>query len=259
MTESESSSSFFHDEGAPKTKEDWDALTEEERNYWEHRRRRRKFLRRHGHKAKGLAEYVNPQGRTLPSAGLGRGRGQLRKKRLLADQNPVHTPKPGQLDDKPGLEPIRPIPDSGRRCPTSGNLYEADLRMYRRATRERWKIPEVSTSDIPDALNRIINANEDTNPVLAIQAANTFTKLMAQNQADEHEEVKRASLTKEQAAKLVSAIVETLRSEVDDPAVRQKISSRLAIELMSMGVTDPISTPRPEPDLIVAPRYEEID
>ena len=247
MTESESSSSFNHDEGAPKTKEDWDALSVEERIYWEHRRRRRKFIRRHGHRAKGLAQFVNSQGRTLPSAGLERGRGQLRKKRLFSDR-PVQLPTPEQLADKPGLEPIRAIPDSGNRGP-SGLTHQGDMRLYRRATRERWKIPESATSEIPDSLNRIIQANEDSNPILAIQAANTFTKLMSQNQADEFEEVKRASLTKEQASELVSEIIDTLRSEVDDPATRQKIASRLGVKLMALGIVNPSS--RPQPDTIV--------
>lgn len=246
MTETESSSNFSRDEGAPVTKEDWDALSPEEKLFWEQSRRRRRFLRRHGHRAKGLAQIVNPQDRTLPSAGRVRGRGHLRRKRLIPDR-PVQTPTPEQLADKPGLEPIRPIPDSGKYGP-SGLSHINDLRLIRRAQRERWKIPEVACSDIPDTLNRIINANEDSNPVLAIQAINTFTKMMAQNQADEHEEVKRASLTKEQAADLVAHIIETLRSEVDDPAVRQKIASSLGTKLMALGIVSAGTRPVDPPD-----------
>lgn len=224
---------FSHEKGAPQSREDWEALSSAEKSYWEQRRRRRNFIRRHGHRAKGIAQIVNPQGRP-PSAGSMRGRGQLRKKRLLSD-HPVQIPTPEQLADKPGLEPTRPIPDSGHRGP-SGNTYGTDLRMIRRATRERWKIKEDSTNSVPESLERIINATEDSNPAIALQAINQLAKLMAQNQADEHEEVKRSSLTKEQAAQLASAIIETIRSEVDDPAVRQKIISSLGARMMALGI-----------------------
>lgn len=250
MIESGSSSSFSHEEGAPKSKAEWEALPEEEKRFWEQRRRRRRFIRLHGHRAKGLAQIVNPQDRSTQS-GL-RGRGHLRHRRKI--DHSIHVSTPEQLADKPGLEPIRPIPDSGNRGP-SGNLHQHDLRMIRRSHRERWKISEAATSDIPNALTQIMNANEDSNPALAIQAANTFVKLMAQNQSDEHEEVKRSSLTKEQAAELVRALVETVQTEVDDPAVRQKIASKLGVTLMAMGVVSSHTRTLPaEPQ--AHPKYE---
>lgn len=240
MIETGSSNSFSYEEGAPKSKDEWDALSQEEKQQWEQRRRRRRFLRRHGHRAKGLAQIVNPQGRTLPSAGL-RGRGHLRHKAQVKHE--VHLPTPEQLADKPGLEPTRPIPDSGRRG-ESGNLYSADIRMIRRSTRERWKLSEEMTKDVPQTLARIVNETEDSSPAIAIQAARALAQIMAQNQSDEHEEIKRSSLTKEQASELVRVLIETMQTEVDDPAVRQRIASKLGMTLMALGVVNPATTQR---------------
>lgn len=251
MIESGSSDGFSYEQGAPKSKADWDALSPEEKQLWEQRRRRRRFLRRHGHRAKGLAQYVNPQHR--PTLGL-RGRGHLRHKKKI--DRPIQHPTPEQLADKPGLEPTRDVPNSGRRGP-SGNLHSMDLRMIRRATRERWKLTDEMTQDIPDSLVKIIEATADTNPVIAIQATNALSKLMAQNQADEHEEIKRSSLTKEQASELVRVLVETVQTEVDDAAVRQRIASKLGMALMAMGVINTsLKPPAAYIDTPVAPRYE---
>lgn len=251
VIESRSSDGFSYEEGAPKSKEEWDALSREEKQIWEQRRRRRKFIRRHGHRAKGLAQLVNPQHR--PTLGL-RGRGHLRRKRKI--DRPIQHPTPEQLADKPGLEPTREIPDSGRRGP-SGNLHSMDLRMIRRASRERWKLTDEMTQDIPASLVQIIEATADSNPVIAIQATNALSKLMAQNQADEHEEIKRSSLTKEQASELVRVLVETVQTEVDDAAVRQRIASKLGMALMAMGVINTSLKPAAAYiDTPAAPRYE---
>lgn len=129
--------------------------------------------------------------------------------------------------------------------------------MIRRATRERWKLTDEMTQDIPDSLVKIIEATADTNPVIAIQATNALSKLMAQNQADEHEEIKRSSLTKEQASELVRVLVETVQTEVDDAAVRQRIASKLGMALMAMGVINTsLKPPAAYIDTPVAPRYE---
>lgn len=239
---------FSYEPDAPKSKEEWEALSDEEKALWEQRRRRRRFLRRHGHRAKGLAEVVNPQDR--PTLGL-RGRGHLRRK-AKADVE-IRLPTPEQLADKPGLEPIRDLPDSGRRGPT-GNLHSADLRMIRRATRERWKLTEEMTQEVPQSLLNIINSTEDTNPGIAIQAARALSQFMAQNQADEHEEVKRSSLTKDQASQLAAVLIDTVQTEVDDPAVRQRIASKLGMTLMSMGVVNPAT--KPSKDTSSHIRYE---
>lgn len=248
MTGSGSPRDFSHDPDAPKSKEEWERLTDEEKVLWEQRRRRRRFLRRHGHRAKGLAQVVNPQDRS--TLGL-RGRGHLRLKKKYDVE--VRLPNPEQMADKPGLEPIRDIPDSGRRGP-SGNLHSADLRMIRRSTRERWKLSEEMTEEIPKSLMGIINNTEGTAPVIAIQAARALAQFMAQNQADEHEEIKRSSLTKEQASQLAAVLIETVQTEVDDPAVRQRIASKLGMTLMSMGVVNPAT--RALPDTPASPRYE---
>lgn len=242
------SEEFSREEGAPQSKEEWEALSSEEKALWEQRRRRRKFIRRHGHRAKGLAQIVNPQDRST-QLGL-RGRGHLRARDVE-----VRIPTPEQLSDKPGLEPIRPIPDSGTRGP-DGNLYTQDLRMIRRSTRERWKFTEDMTHEVPQTLLKIINANDGDNgrPEIGIQAARALAQFMAQNQADEHEEIKRSSLTKEQASELVRLLIETVQTEVDDPAVRQRIASKLGMGLMAMGVV--ATHHAPLSDTLAHPKYE---
>lgn len=129
--------------------------------------------------------------------------------------------------------------------------------MIRRASRERWKLTDEMTQDIPASLVQIIEATADSNPVIAIQATNALSKLMAQNQADEHEEIKRSSLTKEQASELVRVLVETVQTEVDDAAVRQRIASKLGMALMAMGVINTSLKPAAAYiDTPAAPRYE---
>lgn len=246
---------FQRDKGQPSTKEEWEALSPEDREYWEAKRRRRRHQRRRGKRPKTLSEHM---GQRSPDGVRGKSK-PMPPKLSKVPQKTVQLSEctdlsyAGNAAEHTHFPPNRLPAEPPKYAPPAlssgsstddGLSAQTELRMVTDAMDQRWPVTAGHRAAAVESLLTVIShcsGDEDTGqnprPDTAVKAISALTRMMGQNQQDEHEMLKRTTLTKDQMDFLLEAISASIKSRLEDhPELRQQIKSDLMNAMITQGL-----------------------